>query len=183
MPDQKVTNYKSVSKSAEWYTPRFIIDSVEKVLGRIDLDPASCDEAQRTVNARVYFTKEQNGLDFQWRGRVFLNPPYGRKQVQIWVKKLIHDWKEGHIDQAILLVNNATDTGWFQHLWGHSICFVAGRISFEHPTKEAYAPAHGSCFIYLGKNQERFSQVFSDLGPVFQFAGDGLRKFKPQRRN
>ena len=59
---------KEPVQRSEWYTPAYLVAAVEEVLGRIDLDPASCEEAQRTIAARVYFNKEQNGLKFQWRG-------------------------------------------------------------------------------------------------------------------
>tara|TARA_Y100000310_G_C20635152_1_gene790775 strand:- start:582 stop:1157 length:576 start_codon:yes stop_codon:yes gene_type:complete len=177
---EKELFYKSVGKSAEWYTPSYILDAVRDVMGRIDLDPASCEHAQRTVNARVWFTKERSGLDFQWRGKVFLNPPYSRKQVGIWVRKLKKEWEEQNIDEAILLVNNATDTAWFQNLWDFSVCFVTGRISFENPHRESFSPAHGSVFVYFGKNSAKFAKVFTRFGPVFERVGDGLRKYKPK---
>src|SRR6266496_5442474 len=46
----------------EWYTPPEIIELVRTVLGEIDLDPASCIEAQRTVMAKRFYTKHNDGL-------------------------------------------------------------------------------------------------------------------------
>ena len=170
---------KEPVQRSEWYTPAYLVAAVEEVLGRIDLDPASCEEAQRTIAARVYFNKEQNGLKFQWRGRVFLNPPYAKKQAGMFVRKLIDDWEAGHIDQAVLLINNGTETAWFQKLWPYSICFVSGRICFESPIRKSYSPAVGSVFVYFGRNTKKFGEVFSRFGPVFERVGDGLRKLRP----
>jgi hypothetical protein len=65
------------SETQEHYTPRDIVEAAREVLGGIDLDPASCLEAQQTVRAERYFTRGVNGLFQPWSGRVFLNPPGG----------------------------------------------------------------------------------------------------------
>lgn len=66
-----------LSETQEHYTPASIVEAAREVLGEIDLDPASCLEAQRTVRAERFFTRGVNGLFQPWRGRVFLNPPGG----------------------------------------------------------------------------------------------------------
>lgn len=169
--------YTPNKPSIEWYTPKDIIERARLVLGSIDLDPASCDYAQETVKAKTYHTKETDGLSKSWRGRVWLNPPYGRG-IRHWINKVVHEYENGAVESAIIIVNNATDVSWFQSFWKYSICFVTGRVYFERPGSQADSPAQGSAIIYMGKENSRFSEHFSDLGPVFEFAGDGLRKFK-----
>jgi hypothetical protein len=44
------------SGSVEWYTPAVYADVARNVLGGIDLDPASCAEANRTIKADIYYT-------------------------------------------------------------------------------------------------------------------------------
>lgn len=62
-------------ESKEWGTPEYYIHKVRMVFGdQIDLDPASCALANETVGARVYFSKENNGLTQDWFGEVWLNP-------------------------------------------------------------------------------------------------------------
>ncbi len=70
----------------EWYTPPEIIELVRTVLGEIDLDPASCIEAQRTVMAKRFYTKHNDGLCQKWLGRVFLNPPYSN--LVPWIRQV-----------------------------------------------------------------------------------------------
>ncbi len=65
------------SESAEHYTPSSIVESARLVLGSIDLDPASSEEANQIVKATRFFTCEDNGFTRPWSGRVFLNPPGG----------------------------------------------------------------------------------------------------------
>jgi len=66
-----------LSNSFEHATPKFIVDPAREVLGKIDLDPASCMEANKTVRATIYYSPPHCGLTYPWFGRIFLNPPGG----------------------------------------------------------------------------------------------------------
>jgi hypothetical protein len=50
----------------EWYTPSRYVDAGRRVLGAIDLDPASCARANETVKASIYWTKADDGLKQPW---------------------------------------------------------------------------------------------------------------------
>src|SRR6266568_9141312 len=123
------------SKNNEWYTPEHIIEAAREVMGAIDLDPASSAEANKTVRATRYYTKEENGLMHKWPGRVWLNPPYGftsgKSNQAIWSRRLISQHEQGIATEAILLVNAATSEKWFHPLYHYRICFVQGRIRFS----------------------------------------------------
>src|SRR6266702_2856765 len=96
-------------KSNEWFTPSRYVEAARKVMGSIDLDPASCEMANRVVRAARYYTKQDNGLAQEWYGRVWLNPPYGsidqsRKMgLAAFIGKLIAEYHDGNIEQAVLL--------------------------------------------------------------------------------
>jgi len=79
-------------------------------MGGLDLDPATCEEAQAEINAPTYYTKKENGLARPWFGRVFLNPPYSMPLIEEFTQKVIEEYDTGRIDQAVVLVNNCTDT-------------------------------------------------------------------------
>ena len=49
----------------------------------IDCDPATSDEAQQNIQAAQFFTKANYGLKQEWRGRLWLNPPYAKKLTQL----------------------------------------------------------------------------------------------------
>jgi hypothetical protein len=66
-----------LSESADHQTPDYIVEPARQVLGQIDLDPASCREANKVVRATSYFAPPHDGLLKDWDGRVFLNPPGG----------------------------------------------------------------------------------------------------------
>jgi hypothetical protein len=154
------------SDSVEWYTPPEYLDLVREVLGEIDLDPASSAVANRTVKAKRFYTAEQDGLRQPWSGRVFCNPPYGGAQ-RDFAARLVEEYGEDRIREAVLLLNaNAIETAWFRPLWGHTLCFVYGRINFLGPAKGKHGSTHGTVLVYLGPSWKKFAEVFSAIGAV-----------------
>jgi hypothetical protein len=152
------------SMSDEYYTPALYIAAARRVLGEIDLDPASCEVANRTVKATRFYTIEQDGLTQPWRGKVFCNPPYGG-QAGGFVDKLVDEYVAGNVSAAIVLVSNrATETNWFQPLFDGTLCFVKGRIPFDD-TPEANNIT-GSVFAYLGNHPDRFDRHFRQFGAI-----------------
>jgi phage N-6-adenine-methyltransferase len=167
-----VSRVKGLTGEVEWYTPRRYLDAAVEVMGQIDLDPASSLPAQEHVKAKSYFTIEDDGLRQQWRGRVFLNPPYAMPHIKLFVAKMVQAFSDGEIDEGILLTNNATDTAWF-HLAADTcagICFTKGRISFlqarDGELLEKASPTHGQAFFYFGPRLDRFHEVFIEFGTV-----------------
>lgn len=156
----------------EWFTPARYIKAVRDVMGSIDLDPASCMQANQTVQAsRCYYTAKDDGLSQRWFGNVFLNPPFmnlagERSQYQLWTRKLIGEYEIRNIEQAILLIPVHTERKWFAPLYRYSICFVDHQILFERPGRDPYHLYHGLCFVYLGQNIGDFVERFSEFGPV-----------------
>ena len=153
---------------SDWYTPNKYVELAKLVMGGIDLDPASCAEANKVVGATSYYSiaEGRDGLREPWLGKVFLNPPYGRKVIQSWVEKAIAEYENENAEQIIICVNNATDTAWFHELWNYSLCFVKGRIKFYGPHNKTDSPAHGTVFAYLGTNVNMFGHHFSETGAV-----------------
>ena len=161
-----------MSESNEWYTPPNYITAARELMGAIDLDPASCELANEVVKAERYFTLEDDGFSQVWRGRVWLNPPYGRdggdSNQALWSARLIKAYCEGDVTEAVLLINAVTDRHWFQPLWDFPICFTDHRIRFYDQNGEAGSPTHGNAFVYLGKQTTRFVELFSPFGVVVQ---------------
>ena len=59
-------NIQLSSRSNEWFTPLETLVLVRSVLGSIDLDPASCAEANDRVAALKYYDQFDKGLDRDW---------------------------------------------------------------------------------------------------------------------
>ena len=96
-------------KTDEWYTPTAYVEVARSLMGSIDLDPASCDEAQAVVRAATYFTRVDDGLSLPWHGRVWLNPPYSYPGIERWIEKLIAEDDAGRVERAVMIVNASTD--------------------------------------------------------------------------
>lgn len=151
----------------EWYTPTEYIEAARRVMGGIDLDPASCESAQDVIGAGVYYTKEDNGLARSWFGRVWLNPPYSMPLIKDFVTTIIDEYESGRVSEAIVLTNNSSDTSWFHMLLAmYPACFTRGRVQFWRPDHEAFGTRQGQVFFYLGSDPEAFTREFSQFGIV-----------------
>lgn len=152
------------SGNNEWYTPKEFIEAATSVMGCIDLDPASSEIANKTVGAKQIYTIEDNGLEKPWFGNVWLNPPYASDLIGKFADKLVNEL--GHIKQAIVLVNNATETEWFYGMATNAtaICFPKSRVKFYTPDGKTGAPLQGQAIIYFGENVNRFINVFDEKG-------------------
>ena len=128
------------SGNNEWYTPADYIEAAREV------------------------TAETNGLDKEWRGNVWMNPPYASDLIGKFIDKLVGELS--NIEQAIVLVNNATETEWFGKLISRAsaVCFPRSRVKFYMPDGKTGAPLQGQAVIYFGENKERFAEVFSGKG-------------------
>jgi hypothetical protein len=133
-------------------------------MGSIDLDPASCEFANDTVQARNIYTIDHDGLKQRWYGNVWLNPPYSSSLISKFAEKLVES--KDDIDQAIVLVNNATETKWFNNLIGvaSAVVFPRSRVKFYMKSGKNGSPLQGQAIIYVGDNPQRFLDVFSDYG-------------------
>lgn len=153
----------------EWYTPAALIEAAKATMGVIDLDPASSPIANRTVGAKQFYTAEDDGLLQRWRGSVWMNPPYAQPLITQFAEAVSDKFDAKEIKRACVLVNNATETGWFQRMLmsASAVCFLKGRVQFLDPSGAASgAPLQGQAVLYLGEAPSRFAQSFADLGPV-----------------
>jgi len=105
--------------SDEWYTP----DDLVRALGPFDLDPCAGPKAHALRNVR----RPDCGLATEWRGRVWLNPPYSN----------VHEWLArfaSHGD-GVALVNARPETNWFQRLaaGAAAVMWLRGRVQFDKP--------------------------------------------------
>jgi len=160
----------SVRDSDAWFTPKKYTEMVREVLGIIDLDPFSSAAGNTYVQANRYINAEQDAFKICWfesRGSVFMNPPYGRGLINRAITLFINHLQDFKITEAIILVNNATETQWFQAALKEStaICLPNSRIAFENNDgKNVSGNTRGQVFLYFGDNKSRFREVFNNIG-------------------
>ncbi len=161
-----------VRDSDSWFTPSMYTDMAREVMGDIDLDPFSSRAANEHVKAKRYFDIKADAFKQQWfqdQGRVFMNPPYGRKIIDAAIDVFLANLANQSIAQGIVLVNNATETRWFHSLLRFSdvICFPDRRIAFETDDgKHVSGNTRGQVFLYFGHKTGRFEDIFGKIGAV-----------------
>lgn len=161
------------SKTNEYKTPPYIMTSARAVLGKIDLDPASTDEANKIVKANKIYTIEDNGLRFPWLGRVWLNPPYGKSgkhsNQERWLRYLIYQYQVGNTRSAIVLTRAAVGYNWFSDLWyDWTICITDRCLRFvrageDEPKKRSKT---ATTFWYFGTSIRIFIHEFRQYGRI-----------------
>jgi len=95
---------------------------------------------------------QASSLDEEWAGRLWLHPRVAR---HAWSERLLDLHADGRIEQACLMVTSSTGDAWFQPLWDHASCFVAGRVQDE-----------AQVVVYLGDRVEAFERAFSRFGRI-----------------
>lgn len=142
------TSFERTDKTTdEWYTPIEIINS----LGVFDLDP--CAPMKPLWNtAKVMYNKEDDGLQQNWKGRVWLNPPYSHPVIDQFIKKMV-----AH-NNGIALLFNRMDSGLFQDIVlknAVSMKILRKRIRFYRPDgSQGGSPGCGSILFAFGKEND-----------------------------
>jgi hypothetical protein len=155
------------TRTDEWYTPPEFIEMARQVMGSIDLDPASNELAQSWIKATKYFTKDDDGLRQEWAENVYCNPPYGRS-VEDWLEVGLDWYEDGNVKSAVFLLNR-TGAAWYKQAIKQvsAICEVHKRIAFiDENGQRQSSPRYYNDFLYLGKDVEKFVEVFSAIGDV-----------------
>lgn len=167
---QLTTSTRTEAEGDSWGTPPEWIALARTVMGGIDTDPASNDHAQITVQAAQYFTAQDDGLAQEWRGRVWMNPPYSQPLVGRFADHLLAEIDAGRVTQACVLVNNTTDTQVGQKMLSQcaAALFPEGRVSFIVPgtSTALQGSRQGQMLLYFGPNIKRFVSACAGLGWV-----------------
>ena len=166
LPESNEQFRTSFTGKNEWYTPTKYIESARKVMGTINIDPASSKAAQERIKAGIFHTEGTDGLKHSWNGSVWLNPPYSQPLIYLFIDKLIREYDRLRTIEAILLTHNYTDTAWFHLAESRAelICFTKGRIRFEDQDGNLASPTQGSAFFYFGENVRKFISEFEQYG-------------------
>lgn len=163
-------NFTSLSDL--WFTPSQVIEAAREVLGGFDLDPASCEEANKTVGAATFYTQADDGLSHDWHGRVWCNPPYGRDEAHEsnqgkWSAYMAEQYEAGNFEAGCMLITFVPDRSWFERLWDFPMCAFRDRLKFRVPGGNVpNSPTSANVVVYFGPDVETFARVFSRFGRV-----------------
>lgn len=135
------SHQKTVGASQDWITPKWIIDA----LGPFDLDPCA-SQTQPWPCAQDSW--KEDGLLFDWFGRVWLNPPFDRYEVGKWIEKLAEH------GNGTALLHARTEAQWFEPIWRNAsgILFLADRLYFHYPDGRRAEANSGApaCLVSFG---------------------------------
>lgn len=143
----------------EWLTPNELLDR----LGPFDLDP--CAPVVRPwATAEQHYTIFDNGLKQKWKGRVWLNPPYG-SQTGLWLSRLSE-----HGDGIALVFARTETKAFHKHVWpkASALLFLKGRLTFHHADGSAANSSAGapSVLIAYGERNAACLRSLECLGAV-----------------
>jgi len=164
--ETKKGRYGSLTGDPEWITPIEIVERARRTLGHIDLDPASREEANREIiKADRFHTKQDSGLEHDWPGRVYVNPPYSHPLVKDFAYYLIDQYMRGITREAIWLSNASTSNAWWRDLAGRGVVCLTGSLSFGRVVdgKVKYRRQRSQfeqAVIYLGERRDVFCEEF-----------------------
>lgn len=120
------------SRTDMWATPPALFAQLHAEFG-FDLDV--CAVAENAKCPR-FFSPADDGLRQTWRGRCWMNPPYGRS-IGRWVAKA-RESAATTAELVVCLLPARTCTAWFHdHILGVAeVRFIRGRVKFgdaRHP--------------------------------------------------
>jgi phage N-6-adenine-methyltransferase len=134
-------------KTDEWATPQSFFDKVSAEFGGFDLD--TCATAENAKCA-AYFDIAAGGLDQDWAGKNWCNPPYS--ELKRWVKKARREQLRGNL--TVMLVPARTDTIVFhESIYNQpnvEVRFIKGRLKFGGSENSAPFPSMLVVFRPIG---------------------------------
>lgn len=153
--------YEKAGETDEWYTPAYIFEALGE---RFDLDVAAPPEGPRHVPADAWFS--DLGLLQDWRGFVWMNPPFGHQSTKrAWLSKFFL-----HGD-GIALLPDRTSAPWWQEFAPHAtaVLFVSPKIEFEKPDGTVgEQPGTGTTLLSAGQRGADALMRAHALGAMFR---------------
>jgi phage N-6-adenine-methyltransferase len=130
-----MSNVHFSSKTDLWATPQEFFDKYNALYG-FNLDVCANQDNAKCSN---FFSIEDNGLEQEWRGSCWMNPPYGREIIH-WIRKAYESSLCGAT--VVCLVPARTDTKWWhEYAMKGDIEFIKGRLKFGNSKNSAPFPS------------------------------------------
>lgn len=120
----RVPGFKSLVTNDVWLTPLSVLIG----LGPFDLDPCAAPEPRPWTTAARMISLPDDGLEEEWTGRVWLNPPFSKARA--FVAKMAE-----HRNGVALIPARTETDWWWDHVWkpASGMLFIRGRVEFLYP--------------------------------------------------
>lgn len=141
------------SRRQDWGTPPAFLDYLRTERTWVpDLDAAASHE---NTKAPAFFDGDHfdsDGLEQDWFGDVWLNPPFGN-EIGSWLAKCAEEIKRPEVNSIMALVPARCDTKWFHEIvmpHAYMIFLIKGRFNFrfDDATPSANAPFPSMLILY-----------------------------------
>lgn len=120
----------AMAGSTTWLTPPNVIEALGGWQS-FDLDPCAAPTPRPWFTAwEMNAESDGDGLALDWRGRIWLNPPYTACGIEAWLRKLAEH------NQGTALLFARTETEPFRRqIWERAsgLLFLHGRLFFHEP--------------------------------------------------
>lgn len=140
-------------------TPQDFWDELNETYG-FTLDVAAAPHNAKTAR---FYTRQDNGLEQEWAGSVWCNPPYSG--LDAWLDKAWHEWWSGRCTSIVMLLpaNRCEQPWWQQQVepfrdrtgWPLRAQFLPGRLRFikagETEIKPNERPPFGCVLLIWSK--------------------------------
>ena len=109
----------------DWETPPALFAKLDAEFG-FTLDACALPHNAKCAE---HFTPDDDGLSREWRGVVWVNPPYGR-EIPKWTRKAVDASKGGAL--VVMLLPARTDSAWWHDdvMPNAEVRFLRGRVKF-----------------------------------------------------
>lgn len=144
MTESEHRHYGSSTDFKEWGTPEWMLDGptpdndhpadegpgIEETIGGFDLDAAAGAEPRSYADVR--YTVEDDGLETDWFGDVWVNFPYGREENKMWSARIAEQAQSPAVESVTALVPASMGASWFQENFADADLYtvIGKRISF-----------------------------------------------------
>lgn len=175
MEQDRLKEFLQKNKKDNWVTPPELIDPINEYVG-IDLDPCAGKYPNGDITKHGetnYALPEDDGLEKEWFGTVFINPPFSEKRK--WIMEATKRYAtDDDVDQIIVLTPDSTDTiswwheyikAYFRYSW-----FKEGRLNYIDPTtrEKVTGVSFGSALSILGEIPPDFLYWLKENGDIVQ---------------
>lgn len=151
-------------KKDVWQTPDWLWEGIdERISGGISLDPCAGPDTN-IGDANLYIGRGQDGLNQDYFGNVFINPPFSEKAD--WLKHVVE--QRENYDTCFVVTPDSTDvkSWWHKYIVPHAdrVWFPYGRVSYYDPVEEEVkdSPSFGSAVSIFGSSPPELIKWFEE---------------------